>query len=91
MHERELAEAKDDLNRAMKQRVKAIEQCARIKELSRNSASDLELQDRFEDGRVASDLEQQRAESGDRAGKIEAVCPQDVQEAPAHDGAEVGD
>ena len=62
MHERELGEAKDDLNRAMKQRVRAIERCAKIKELSKNSASDLELEDRFEEGRVASELEQQRAE-----------------------------
>ncbi len=60
--ERELGEAKDDLNRAMKQRVKAIERCAKIKELSKGSASDLELEDRFEDGRVASELEQERAQ-----------------------------
>jgi hypothetical protein len=64
MHERELAEAKDDLNRAMKQRVRAIERCAKVKTLSKNSASDIEIEDRLEDGRVVSELEQQRAEIG---------------------------
>jgi hypothetical protein len=57
-----LAQAQDDLKRAMTKRVTVIERFQRIKELSKGSASDLELEYRFESGLVVAELEQRRAE-----------------------------
>jgi hypothetical protein len=62
--EAQIAQARDDLNRAMRKRVVAIERLEKIKRLSTGSAPDLELEYRFENGGVVAGLEQNRARFG---------------------------
>jgi hypothetical protein len=61
-YEKELAQAQDDLKRAMKKRVTAIRRFETIKGLSNGSASDLALEYRYDRGREVAELEQRRAE-----------------------------